>query len=401
MPSPKISRIKTIAQAETRAVNRSAVLEYLRLAKSASRTEIARQLNFSKPTAMRIIDELTREGFVFAKGKKSGKRGRSQELLALQTDHNLVIGIDVGGSHITTALATIGGEILHRERLNVNWTTPETNFEILLKAVNSILAHPREEGRSLLGLGLGVPGILDTPNGLVKLAPSLNWVDYPLLQKLTQHIDHPIYIENDVNLAVLGEYWYGAGIGINNLINISIGTGIGAGIILDGKLHRGFRESSGEIGYILPNLECLNNQYPGFGALESLASSRGITKRAAEVLAELNALETDQPLDADFVFETARDGREWAKRVITETVDYLSLGIANVSVCFDPEMIILGGGIAASADMLIEPIKARLSGVIPHIPQIVKTKLNDNAVIMGAVVRVFQKVTDYAVVHNG
>jgi predicted NBD/HSP70 family sugar kinase len=187
-------------------------------------------------------------------------------------------------------------------------------------------------------------------------------------------------------------------VGIENVVMVSIGTGIGAGIILDGKLHRGYRESSGEIGYLLPGIQYLDNQYPGFGALESIASCKGIAEIAIQRLQKSGTNLDVSKVDAAMVFNSARVGEAWAQKIINETIDYLSLAVANISVCFDPELIIIGGGISGSLDMLIKPIQTRLKNVIPFIPKIEGSRLMGNAPLLGAVVRVFQKCVDYTVV---
>jgi len=384
-----------------RAINRSAVLEFLRLTKTASRTEIAKQLNISKPTVMRIIDQLMEDGLVYSTGQKEGQRGRSRDLLALNEKDNFVIGIDVGGSHISGAIANIGGEMVYEIECAVEWTCAEENFETLRNFIQSILIQPMGQTSRVLGIAIGVPGIIERQSGIVKIAPSLNWKDYPLLHKLNEIVDLPILIENDVNLGVLGEYWFGAGVGINDLVMIAIGTGIGAGIILDSKLHRGYQESSGEIGYILPGTQFLDHQYPGFGALEIVTSGKAIAERGLSRFTELNPDKLVPEINAADVFQAAREGQTWAAQIVAETVDYLSLAIANVTVCFDPELIILSGGVSDAADLLIEPIKKRIAGVIPRVPRIEQSQLKGKAVILGAVVRVFQKVTGYAVVDRG
>ncbi len=390
----------TIAQPEMRSINRSAVLEYLRLAKTASRSELSRQLHISKPTAMRIIDELMEHNLVCSLGQKGKGVGRSEEMLALNIAENLVIGIDLGGSHISGIIANIGGEILHQTRIEKVWGEAEENSTAIIAFTRQLVRRAAGIKAHLLGIAVGVPGIIDSKAGVVKIAPAMNWKDFPLLERLQAAFNLPVTVENDVNLAALGEYWFGAGVGIGNLVMIAIGTGIGAGIILDGKLHRGFRESSGEIGYLIPGIQYLDNQYPGFGALESIASGKGIAERAAARLKELGLTPLPTPLDAASVFQSARDGQAWAQQIIKETIDYLSLAIANVTVCFDPELIILGGGIASSVDLLIEPILNRLQHVIPVLPRLEGSSLKSNAPLLGAVVLVFQKATDYSVVQT-
>lgn len=382
-----------------RAINRSAVLEYFRLAQIASRTEIAKQLELSPPTVMRIIDKLIEEGLVVSTETKEVGKGRSRELLEINKKGNAAIGIDIGGGHISGALANIGGEIIFEHRTPQQWKTPDDNFELIAAFIQRLLEQSRKHKIKLLGIGIGVPGIIASKTGVVKLAPSLQWIDYPLLSKLHLLLEVPVFIENDVTLSALGEHWFGAGIDSSNLIMIAIGNGIGAGIILDGKPYRGHTGSSGEIGYMLPGIQYLDQQYPGFGALESITSGKGIADRAQEILQSSQPDNDLAAVSALFVFEAAQDGEEWAVQLINETIDYLSLMIANVSVCFDPELIILGGGVAGSLDALIESIAKRLEGVIPNVPKLKISALKDNAPILGAVVQVFHKITDYSIVY--
>jgi glucokinase len=397
MKEIRFQKLTTIAQTEMRAINRSAVLEYLRLAKTASRTELSTQLKISKPTVMRIIDELVADGWVLNLDEKEKGARRSRDLLALNAKNNLVIGVDLGGSHISGIVANIGGEILFQDRVPEEWETSEMNFSILVQFIREFIEKAAGMDGRILGIAVGVPGIVDSKVGMVKIAPSLNWDQMPLLEMLENEFKMPITIENDVNLAVLGENWFGVGVGVDNMVMISIGTGIGSGIILDGKLYRGFRDSSGEIGYYLPGVSYLDRKYPKFGALESQASCKGIAEKALHVLKQRGEAFDPASIDSAMVFKEAKSGTPWAQEIINETVDFLSLAIANVSVSFDPELIILGGGIIGSADQLIEPIQNRLKEVIPYIPRIEASTLRSTAPLLGCVVRVFQKCVDYTV----
>ncbi len=401
MPDFNPSYPTTIAQAEMRSINRSAVLEYLRLAGSASRTEMAEHLAISLPSIVRISDDLIQAGLVQPNGEKQPSRGRGRDMLELNTSGNLVITIDLGGSHISGALVNLGGRILHSYHDNKVWSSGEKNFQVLADFLLSIIAQSKQAQGRLLGIAIGVPGILESCSGTVKLAPGLAWKDFSLLRRLEELTTLPVYLENDVNLAALGEHWFGAGQGVRDMVMIAIGTGIGAGIILDGKLHLGHSEASGEIGYMLPGLEFLNHKYPGFGALESVASGKGIAERANRKYAALHPGGLKPRLQSADVFTAAREKQAWALEIVNTTIDYLSLALANVIVCFDPELVVLGGGIAGSSGMLIEPIRKRLSGVIPRLPRIEESSINSHAVLLGGVVRVFQKYTDYAAVHNG
>jgi glucokinase len=184
------------------------------------------------------------------------------------------------------------------------------------------------------------------------------------------------------------------------MILIALGTGIGAGIIINGALYRGSQEASGEIGNLLPSPEFLGKNYLDFGALESVASATGITERARLVLkSRRNPTELDNLLVED-VFEAARQGQRWAWNIMNEVVDYLAVTVANLAVSFDPELIVLGGGVSRSADLLVEPILQRIDGSIPTLPNLVVSSLGLRAGVMGAITNVLHNTSNFYVVHK-
>jgi glucokinase len=184
------------------------------------------------------------------------------------------------------------------------------------------------------------------------------------------------------------------------MILVAIGTGIGAGIILDGALYRGSHEASGEIGSMIPGREFLGQNYRDFGALESVASGTGIAERARQAMKSHRAAADLEGLLAEEVFEAARQGQKWASQIIDETVDYLAVAIANLSVSFDPEIIVLGGGVTRSADLLVEPILRRIQPAIPSSPKLVVSNLGRRAAVMGAVTNILHNTSNYYVVRK-
>jgi len=207
-------------------------------------------------------------------------------------------------------------------------------------------------------------------------------------------------VDNDVNLAALGELWFGAGQNAQNMILIAIGTGIGAGVIINGALYRGSKEASGEIGNMVPGREFLGQNYLDFGALESVASGTGIAARARSLLQSQRDPAELEALTAEDVFDAARLKQEWAWTIIAETVDYLTIAVANLVASYDPEVIVLGGGVSRSADLLIEPIIRRISGIIPNPPKLVVSSLGLQATVMGAITNVLHNTSNFYVVHK-
>ena len=385
---------RTVTASTMRRINRSAILDIIRRNSPISRSAIARKLGLSLPTVMRVMEDLMEEDLVRLQGtiESTGRPGRPKPLIEFNADAYAIIGVDLGGTKMFGTIADLGGKVQDEIYINHNEEGPSDAFERLVQLIRSLAESPRAEGQRLRGIGVGAPGLTTVPEGIVSWAPSLQWREFPLQDALAERFDVPVFVENDVNLAALGEWGFGAGRGTQSLVTIAIGTGIGAGIVIDGALHRGHHQAAGEIGYLLPDLEHLGRHYEGFGALESLASGTGIAERARRI-APADVGSRDE-LTAEDVFCAARDGVPWAQRVVDETVDYLSLAIANVQSLFDPEVIVLGGGVAQSADLLIQPILERLNGATLVPPNLVPSELGRRAAVMGAIMMVLNATTD-------
>jgi len=390
----------TITASAMREINRSAVLEIIRRESPISRTSIAERLGVSLPTVMRIVDGLIEEGFVRAQGDTEWSGGRRRPLLEYNADGFFVLGVDLGGTKLYGAISDLGGNIVDEVNVERHGSSGEDSFDRLTILIDTLLGSPGLQGRRLRGMGIGAPGITLHEDGIVKWAYTLNWKDFPLKARLAERYLLPITVDNDVNLAALGELWFGAGQNTQNMVLVTIGTGIGAGIIIDGALYRGSSEASGEIGSMLPGREFLNKDYQDFGALECLASGTGIAGRARQALKSRRDTESLDGLLAEDVFRAAREGQKWARGLVDETVDYLAVAIANLAVSFDPEIIVLGGGVTRSADLLVEPILKRIDGCIPTLPKLVVSSLGRRAAVMGAITKVLHNTSNFYVVHK-
>jgi glucokinase-like ROK family protein len=382
-----------------RSINRSAILDFIRTTSPTSRSQIAHELNMSLPTVMRIIDDLINDNLVHPYGLSQSTGGRPPSLIEFNSQAYAIVGIDLGGTKMFGAVTDLSGNIQHEIYIpHKPNNTPKGYLEELCKLIQKLLDAPRPKGQRIRGIGVGAPSITLVPQGVVTWAPTLGWRDLPLQDILAERFDISVFVDNDVNLAALGEWGFGAGRGAQNLVSIAIGTAIGAGIIIGDTLYRGYHQAAGEVGYLLPGVEFLGRQYNQFGALESLASGSGIANRAQQILKQEQIPLPSEDLTAQFVFEAARKGEPWAKQVLNETIDYLSIAIANVSILFDPEVVILGGGVARSADLLIDPIIQRLKGVMPFMPRLVASPLEQRATVMGAMMMVLNGANEYFVV---
>ena len=390
----------TITSSAMRDINRSAILEIIRREGPISRSTIAQRLEVSLPTVMRIVEGLIEEGFVRLHGSTERSGGRRRPLLEFNADAYLVLGVDMGGTKMYGALSDLGGNILDEVNIGHHGTSGEDSFNQLAGMIDILLASPRVEGRRVRGIGVGAPGVTLHKEGIVTWAYTLHWDKYPLKAKLAARYNMPITVDNDVNLAALGELWFGAGQNTQDMILIAIGTGIGAGVIINGALYRGSKEASGEIGNMIPGREFLGKNYLDFGALESVASGTGIARRARSLLKDQRGTVELENLTAEDVFDAARQKQGWAWIIIDETVDYLTIAITNLVASFDPDLIVLGGGVSRSADLLIDPIMRRLNGVIPNPPKLVVSQLGLRATVMGAITNVLHNTSNYYVVHK-
>ncbi len=384
----------TITAAQMRGINRSAILELVRKQGPIARTMIAKQLGVSLPTVMRIVDKLIEEGFVRPQGETEWSGGRRRPLLEFNADENVVLGVDMGGTKLYGAISEIGGHVIEEVEMERDGASGEACYDLLMKLIDDLLARPGLQGRCVRGIGVGAPGITHHRDGIVKWAYALNWKDFPLKARLNERYKLPITVDNDVNLAALGELWFGAGQNVQNMILITMGSGIGAGIIIDGTLYRGSSEASGEIGHMIPGREFLGKSFIDFGALESVASATGLVKKAHEVVTSSDHTNIEE------IFRAALHGEEWARVIVDEMVDYLTIAIANLSVSFDPELIVLGGALTPFADVLAKSISKRAQGTIPSLSRLEVSGLGLRATVMGAIVTVLHNTSNFYVVHK-
>lgn len=387
-----------------RKVNESAILELIRDEGPISRAELARLLRLSPPTITRIVNPLIEAGLIIEGDLQDSKKGRRPVLLELNHRASLVIGVYVH-QNMAAALADLDGQIL--ERRSLPSIPGEAGVQRLIDLIRELHQVSARYNAPVRGVGVGAPGVTLARQGIVTWAPTLGWRHMPLQRRLAEALNLPVFVENEVNLIALGEMWRGAGQGMRNLICISLGAGIGAGLILNGQLYRGAHDAAGEIGYLIPNERYLGRTYDDYGCLESLAGSTGIVRRA------LNRLEAGQPsslaglwaagpaqLTVQAVLAAARNCDPLAKSVAHETIDYLSIAVANLAAILDPERIIISGDLAEFGDLFIEPIRRRLEGLIPAVPDIVLSNLGLDAPVLGAVAVALRQTSNLLFVHR-
>ena len=371
-----------------RKVNESAVLDVIRDQGPISRSEVARRLGLSPATITRIVSDLLENQIVVEGASSQAPHGRRPVLLEFNPRASLIIGVYVG-RNMMGALSDLSGEIL--ERRVVPSAPGHRGLDRLVTLVKDLLDASSRYGVSVRGVGVGIPSVINAREGVAVWAPILGWRNLPVRDYLQQSVDVPIFVENESNLTALGESWKGVGRDVSSLVSISLGGGIGAGIVINGRLHRGANYAAGEIGYIVPNERYLGRAYDDYGCLEGLAGSTGIVRRARERIEAGHQSVLGQPgggapedLSVDAVLTAARAGDSVAVAVVDETADYLAITVANLVCTLDPELVIINGDLAEYGDLLVGRIRSRLQGVLPHIPDIVLSQLRMDATVLGA-----------------
>lgn len=294
--------------------------------------------------------------------------------------HDLLAGIDLGGTKILTSVADRQGNILAEVYLP---TEAEKGTTVILsniyKSVTQAMSEAGFSGEPA-ALGLGVPGAVAA--GLVHLAPNLGWQDFDLGSELSRVFSCPVGIANDANLAALGEYTFGAGRGSNSMLYVTVSTGIGAGIIYRGEILEGESGTAGELGHISidpngPLCTCGNH-----GCLEALASGTAIARRASEFVAN------GQSISAKELAQAAQQGDKGALKIFEEAAIYLGMGLANAANLLNPQLIILGGGVMEMRQLLWQPMveefNARVHRGARKAVSLVPAGLGVKAGVMGA-----------------
>ncbi|MBA3497091.1 MAG: ROK family protein [Gemmatimonadales bacterium] len=283
-----------------------------------------------------------------------------------------VLGVDIGGTNLVVGtVAEDGSELVAAASEPTQSEAGAADvLDRLVGLAERAIAETRRQrpGAEILGVGVGAPGPLDTRLGVVLLTPNLGWVNLPLRQIIRDRLGLPAALDNDANCAVLGEWWVGAARGARNAIGITIGTGIGGGLILNGALYHGASDVAGEIGHTTIDTEGRRCKCGNYGCLEAYASGPNIALRALEeieagAVSRLPALVRGDlsMITAQTVYQAAADGDDLALEVVNDTAKFLGVGIGNLLNVFNPEVVVVCGGVTLAGDHLFVPLQREVA----------------------------------------
>ncbi|HOJ77186.1 MAG TPA: ROK family transcriptional regulator [Bacillota bacterium] len=335
---------KALNQELMRTINKKRILDCIRNNAPISKKAIANQLETSITSVSTVINELLAENIINNCGSSKSTGGRRSELFQLNPTASYFIGVDIQVNCLFFVLLNLQGEIVTSKNVCFTDNKADSVVALINQEIKALIGKSGLTLSNVNGIGIGVPGIINNEQRLIEFAPNLGWKDVDLCQML--QLDIPITIENEANAAALGEKIFGSARSSDNIIYISIGTGVGTGLVFGNRIFGGINYHAGEFGHMTidpdgPACECGNN-----GCWEVYISNPAVLKRFQTISnAKLNSY--------DEFIELFENKNTTAVRVMEEVSEYMSIGIANLVNGLNPEMIIIGGAISAVGDLII------------------------------------------------
>jgi glucokinase-like ROK family protein len=380
-------------------LNKFAVLDLIRFTPGGiPRVEIAHRMNLSRAAVTAIVNDLLATGIVREAESRIVHSGRPPIVLEVNPERGYVVGVDFGATHLNLLVADLSSRILEEIEYAIDIQRgPEACLADADMHVRELLAKAGIGLQDVLAFGVDVPGPIVSEAGMVVAPPIMpGWDRYPIRDRLEKMWERQVSINNDAEMGVLGEWASGAGRGERDLVFIKVGTGIGAGLLIDGQIYRGVTGSAGEIGHLTidengPLCACGNH-----GCLEAVAGGRAIAQQAQQAVqrGERTSLSNFHPVEsitAREVGAAARRGDLLSQQILTRAGTHIGIAIAGLVNMFNPGMIIIGGGVAQNGDIILEPIRQavqrRSLPAATRIVRITTSMLGRRSSSMGAVIQ--------------
>lgn len=376
--------------------NRAQVLRVVRERGPLTRREIVGITSLSMPTVNAALADLAELGYTTESVHEPAvpKPGPRAKSIRFRDEMAFVIGVDVGGTKVLTHLTDLAGTLISVSRVDIaNCHDRSDILDAVESSICTAMTDAGVDAPDIWAISVGTPGVVDPETGRVSLSPQLpNWDGVALADEIHGRVACPVYVENEVQLAVLGERWRGAARDVTDAVYMNIGIGIGLGVLIGGKVHRGSSGAAGEIGYlpILPP----NGEAPhdGVGALEFHASGAAMARKGQALARSPEGQYLRGLVGGDLsavrsatVFRAAQEGDMASARLVREVAELLARAAACVCLVLDPGTLILGGGLSQAGEWLASPIRKQLRSLLPRVPEIRISELGDLAVVHGAV----------------
>jgi len=397
-------------------LNKIKILGLIRDFSTISRAELVTKSGLSAPTVTRIVNSLIQEEkLVLSVGMGTSNGGRPPVLLKFNGEKNYVIGIDLGATVTRGVLSNLNGTFLEEIEFP---TRLEAGFDEIMEDVGALIhdlaeSKKRSARSTVYGVGIAVAGLIDMKKNIVEYSPVFNWHNVDIIRALGKKVKIPVIFDNVTRLMALGGLCYGKGQRSRNFICVNVGYGIGSGIIANGELLTGSEGFAGEFGHMTidkdSDIQCNCKKY---GCLEALASGKAIALTAQSRLARGQKSLLNELCDGDIsrvttkmVADAAKEGDELALNVFKRAMEYIGIGVANLVNLFNPEMIVIGGGVSMAGDIFFDNIK---EVVATHVMQSSPRELNiypvaygENAALMGAFALILNRVLNLEFILDG
>lgn len=370
---------------QMKSVNKSIILNKIRTGAPISRAQIAKETKLTPPTVSSIVKELIEQGIVNESNLGESQGGRKPTMLLINSSAFYVIGVDAGPETVECILADLSGKVMERTVNDID--TPITNehfLSILKQGIHHILEVSHLTLEEILGIGVAMHGVVDVETGTSLIAPNLNLTDIPIKYEIEKAFGLLVKVENDARAMALGEYWFGGHGELDSMAAVNIGRGVGAGVVIKGKLYHGAQDLAGELGHMTIDLHGEVCTCGNRGCLQTFATGTAIANRAGKTIKD----HTDT-LTGEEVYLQAQSGNEAYIKILQETGEIIGIGLTNFIHLMNPKKIVLGGGVMKSEKILLPTIKQTidqrvLTPAARH-TEVAVTKLGDDATLLGAV----------------
>jgi glucokinase len=375
-------------------LNTFLVLDAIRSRGHVTRRQLGSDLGLSDASVSRIAKRLLAAGLIAEEPGAAAARGRIPAVLRFVEPPGGVIAVDLGGTRCHGALADLAGRVITEDFRPAGEGSEAVSA--LLSCVATLEGRARELAMPARAAVVGIPALIDPASGLATAGPNVHWQGLDLLGMLREQLRLPFEVDNDTSLGALGQAWRGAGRGVHSFVLISLGTGIGGGVVIDGHLIRGRHNAAGEVAY-----------FPvghGGAGFEDVASGTALRARAAELIAggRPSSLATEDPgtphASAEYgvadIFTAARSGDQVGVQVVSELIGHVAAAIVGATALVDPERIILDGSIGRALEPWLDDLRTAVAAGVFRPPDIMVSTLGANATVLGAIARALAIVAE-------
>ncbi|MFB8181339.1 ROK family protein [Streptomyces sp. NPDC055966] len=365
-----------------RSTNERLLLGRLRAQGAASRAQLARETGLSKPTVSSALASLAGAGLVHEVGTHAPERGRTAVLYAPDPAAGHALGVDIGRGWLRVAVADLDGTVVARCDVRNRARTSGALADLVVGTARQAITGSGVNPAEVVHGVVGTPGVYDEKQRRVRYAMHLpGWGRAGLVDRIREELGVPLEVHNDANLAALGEYTYGVGTGSRLFAYILIGTGLGMGVVSEGRLFTGARGLAGEIGFL---------PWPGRHKPERLEDAVS----GVAVVEAARRFGMSGQLTAKTVFDAARQGSPAARQAVELEAERIAHTVAAAAAVLDPDLVVLGGGVGHSVDLLLRPVQERVRTLTPLRPRIAPSRLGEDAVLLGAVATALDTARD-------